>query len=148
MRTFTLSSLCLLLFTSCQTPEGGTSIIGKDVLSADEIHLAKRNPDFEKHVKPILQTKCVMCHTMEAQPNKMSLANRAEAQRSGAIGGMIVPGKPEQSSLLMRLDESPTHLKAMPPVGERLTKNEVQILRRWIKNGANWPKGDAGTVQF
>ena len=148
MRAITLPSLCLLLITGCQTPEGGTSITGRDVLSAEQIRLAKSQPDFARHVKPILQTKCVMCHSLEAQPNKMSLANQTEASRTGAIGGMIVPGKPDQSTLLMRLDKSPTHLKAMPPVGERLTSNEVEILRRWIKNGADWPKGDAGTVQF
>ena len=142
-----------LLFASsilvgCASLEPETSLPGQEVLCASEIRVARKAPDFEKHVRPILQTKCVSCHTYEAQPNKMSLADSTAAKRSGAIGAMIVPGKPELSPLLMRLDNRHQGVQAMPPVGERLTKNEVKILTRWVELGAPWPHGAAGKVEL
>ena len=36
----------------------------------------------------------------------------------------------------------------MPAVGERLTKDEYAILNKWVKEGANWPAGAAGTLEI
>ena len=148
-RTLQLSSALVMgILASCASLESETSLPGKEVLSAAEIRVAKSTPDFEKHIRPILQTKCVSCHTYEAQPHRMSLADGSAAKKTGAIGAMIVPGKPEVSPLLMRLDGKHAGLQAMPPVGERLTKNELKILTQWVKLGAKWPMGVAGKVEL
>jgi hypothetical protein len=51
----------------------------------------------------------------------------------------LVPGQPERSLLLTKIEGAHAHVKAMPPVGERLTQDEVRILERWIRQGAKWP---------
>ena len=57
-RTLQLSSaLAMGILASCASLESETSLPGKEVLSAGEIRVAKSTPDFEKHIRPILQTK-------------------------------------------------------------------------------------------
>ena len=58
----------------------------------------------------------------------------------------IVPGKPDQSRLVTVIQEDPAADKAMPPVSHRLTPQEIELLKRWIAEGAYWPSGDAGQV--
>lgn len=142
-----LRLLLIISLTSCCTiDDSETSPIGRDVLSKAEVKAALESPDFVKHVKPILETKCVACHTREAQPGVMSLASREEALKSGTLGRLIIPGKPELSPFFTRLDTAHAGLSAMPAVGERLSKNEVAILTQWVKTGAAWPAGKEGRL--
>jgi len=134
------------LFSCCTIDDSETSPSGRDVLPKAEVKTAIKAPDFVKHVKPILEAKCVACHTRAAQPGVMSLASREEAVKSGTLGRMIVPGSPELSPFFTRLDTAHAGLSAMPAVGERLSKNEVAILTQWVKGGATWPAGATGRL--
>jgi hypothetical protein len=87
-----------------------------------------------------------MCHNNDAQPGKMDLSSKTAALRTGAIGLWIVPGKPDQSLLLTKTTNAPAHLKAMPPVGEQITPDELSVLRKWVAEGADWPSGSPGLV--
>lgn len=87
-----------------------------------------------------------MCHNSEAQPGKMDLSSQKAAMQTGAIGLWIVPGKPDQSLLLAKIANAPAHLKAMSPVGEQITPDELAVLKKWVAEGANWPSGKAGFV--
>ena len=123
--------------------------MGENVLSKKEIKAAKSGPvDFVAHVKPVLERKCVMCHNRKALPGHMSLENRAQAMRSGALGAYIVPGHPESSLLISNVHSAHQNVSVMPAVGERLTKDEDSILTKWVKEGANWPAGATGTLEI
>jgi cytochrome c5 len=146
-----LSTLAaLLILVSCQSPsssESETRPTGVTVLTPSALAAARSRPvQFTAHVKPILAAKCVMCHKNDAQPGKMDLSSKAAALRTGAIGLWIVPGKPDQSLLLTKTANAPAHLKAMPPVGEQITPDELSVLRKWVAEGADWPSGSAGLV--
>lgn len=137
---------CLFLVACTHVPESETRPSGESVLSAEALRNAKSGPvDFATHVKPILEQRCAMCHNKRILNNRMSLENRREAVRSGALGAYIIPGDPERS-LLVKNVESHHHSSAMPVVGTRLTADEVQILSKWIREGASWPTGAAGTL--
>lgn len=142
--------LPLLGLTSCSTSEESeTRPPGTNVLSVAALSQAQAGTvDFSRHIKPILEAKCATCHNQEALPGKMSLANRAEAQRSGGLRGFILPGQPETSPLITRLSESHTAVQAMPPVGESLTKEEIAVIKRWISQGASWPAGPEGQLRI
>ena len=147
----TLLSLAFVLLgtSACQhTDEGSeTRPTGINVLSAETLRQASKGTvDFATHVKPILAAKCVACHQSAALPGKLSLESHAAARRSGALGAYIIPGAPDRSLFLTKLDEAHANLQAMPPVGETLTPEEVGLLRRWIAQGAIWPEGSAGRV--
>jgi len=160
MRTYTafpltmnirhLSSLLCVLLAACSTPRNPeTKPMGENVLSQEAIKAAKNSPvDFVTHVKPVLEAKCVMCHNRKALPGHMSLENRTQAMRSGALGAYIVPGHPENSLLIANVESAHHHVSVMPAVGERLTKDEYAILTKWVKEGANWPAGAAGTLHI
>ena len=53
----------------------------------------------------------------------------------------IVPGKPESSELIRRITANDVS-ERMPPKdsGKKLSKNEIELLRRWIAEGAEWRK--------
>ena len=144
---------CLLLFglacctnptTDSETRPAGENILPRTTLAealSGEVH-------FNKHVKPVLGAKCAVCHNQKAMPGRMSLESREQAVRSGALGIHILPGRPEKSLLLTKASSAHAHLNVMPPVGERLTGEEVKLLRRWIAQGATWPAGKSGiTIQ-
>jgi uncharacterized membrane protein len=144
------SLLCALVLASCATPsDSQTKPMGENVLSKEEIKAAKSGPvDFVAHVKPVLEWKCVMCHNRKALPGHASFESRREALRTKTLGTYIVPGHPETSLLVANTASTHKNVSVMPAVGERLTKDEYAILNKWVKEGANWPSGEAGTLEI
>jgi hypothetical protein len=95
--------------------------------------------DFARDVYPILQRACFECHGPGKQEGDLRLDERAAAFTSGS-GSAIVPGKPEESEVLRRIGLPKGHDEIMPARGEPLAKRQVQIVRRWIAEGAVWPQ--------
>jgi len=76
----------------------------------------------------------------------LRLDNRLGALQGGKSGvPAIVPGKSSES-LLIRFVSGLDPKVVMPPTGERLRSNEIQLLSRWIDQGAVWPV-EAGSSQ-
>ncbi len=48
---------------------------------------------------------------------------------------VIVPKKPEESRLYLAAKSG-----FMPPGGPKLSASELETLRKWIAEGARWPK--------
>ena len=91
---------------------------------------------FESKVRPLLLAKCVDCHGAENQEAELRVDTAAGIFRGGKTGPIIVPGKPDESLLLIavrRLGE----LK-MPP-DDPLSAAEISELKKWIAAGAIWP---------
>ena len=86
---------------------------------------------FEGAVQPLLKAKCVSCHGAEAPQAELNLESHQTLLKGGKSGPAIFPGSPETSLLLQKVVSG-----AMPPVGEKLTDDELQILRDWIHQGA------------
>lgn len=103
--------------------------------------------DFVNDVKPILQAECVRCHHDGAIMGGLNLMNRTVAMRGSKRGPVLIPGEPDKSSLyrVTLLPEDQDH--AMPATGAKLTEEEKRLLYRWIDEGAEWPEGEAGTMQ-
>ena len=92
---------------------------------------------FLNRVKPLLDSRCVTCHGAEKQKGGLRLDSRAAAMQGGESGPAVVPGKPGESLLLDAVLHSKKELK-MPPK-EKLTAADVEVLKRWIRDGAPWP---------
>ena len=136
----------VLLVVGCAAPHPGESetlLTGRNVLEPLEIRVALQGTvNFSRHVKPILAAKCVACHDRESPPRGLPFNNHDNAIKSGALGVFIVPGHPERSPFLTSIKSAHTNIKSMPPVGERLTSEEVGIFKRWIQQGAPWPASE------
>ena len=95
--------------------------------------------DFSEQVRPLLRRHCERCHGEKNQEGDLRLSNRDDALGEADSGiPVIVPGHAAKSLLISRImDESAGDL--MPLDGEPLTQQEVDLLRRWINQGADWP---------
>ena len=103
---------------------------------------------FKDVIRPILQEKCAHCHNRETLPDRVSFESAELAfVRNVAGQSVIVPGKPEESFMVIALETPQIHEKAMPLVGPRPNVDEIELIRRWIAEGAEWPKGAAGKIE-
>ena len=95
--------------------------------------------DFENDVLPLLQDYCMDCHGPDKQKSGFRLDRRVHLLKGGDSGLLaMVPGKPEES-YLMEVIQSDDPEISMPPKGDRLFEDEIEILRDWIAEGAFWP---------
>jgi Protein of unknown function (DUF1553)/Protein of unknown function (DUF1549)/Planctomycete cytochrome C len=100
--------------------------------------------DFSREVQPILSKYCFQCHGPDEQSRKarLRLDERASALKRLPSGSQaIVPGRALESEMLARLTTTDETV-AMPPakLGRKPTAREVDILRRWIDQGAGYTK--------
>ncbi len=99
--------------------------------------------DFTRDIRPILSDNCFACHGPDTNKLKadLRLDLKAEAFRKLESGEFaIVPGKPEQSRLFKLVSLPLDDDDHMPPkkTGKKLTAAQVDLLRRWIVEGAKW----------
>ena len=94
--------------------------------------------DFLREVRPILQERCSECHGPKKQKGGLRLDAKTHAMKGGDDGKVIEPGHSDGSKLI-RFIEGRNPDDVMPPKGERLTAEQIALLRRWIDEGADWP---------
>ena len=89
--------------------------------------------DFNRDVRPILSNNCYACHGPDEKERKADL--RLDTKDGAAEA--VVAGKPEASELVKRV-VSADRGELMPPPksGKKLTPREIDILTRWVKEGA------------
>jgi hypothetical protein len=96
---------------------------------------------FNRDVRPVLSDKCFECHGPDKNTRKAKFRLDLESAAKADLGGYfaIVPGKPEKSELYRRITTEKSE-DLMPPADSRhkLSARDIQILRRWIEQGAAW----------
>lgn len=94
--------------------------------------------DFNTQVRPILNRSCVSCHGGVKQSGGFGLVFREYAlgkTKSGKFG--IVPGDPKQSEMIARINHKDPEMR-MPLEKDPLTSEEIDLLTKWIEEGAEW----------
>jgi hypothetical protein len=99
--------------------------------------------DFRREVEPLLEQACRQCHGVKKAAGQLRLDVKAAAFRGGISGALIVPGRGRESLLIRRILGEGGQAR-MPMGGEPLSPAQVELLTRWIDEGAEWP--DDGTV--
>lgn len=110
---------------------------------------APADQHFTEKVRPLLESRCVSCHGPDKVKGGLRMDSRAALLKGGDTGPALVPGKPSESLLLQAVMHSKKDLE-MPPK-EKLTSNDIAVLKRWIEEGAPWPTATnnvAATVQL
>lgn len=97
-----------------------------------------RTVSFVEDVRPILESRCFSCHGPEKQKADLRLDRRSSALKGGESGPAIVPGQSAESRLIQRVTDAKDD-QVMPPKGDRLTAEQVGILRAWVDQGVSWP---------
>lgn len=115
--------------------------------------------DYSRDIKPLLRHRCLACHGALKQEGELRLDTVAAMISGGSSGPAIVPGpvsesgatsgpgttsepgEGEASLLLQRISEEDEFLR-MPPEGEPLTPDQIEMIRQWIAFGANAPSDE------
>jgi mono/diheme cytochrome c family protein len=99
---------------------------------------ASEDPEFyQKSVRPILEEHCFDCHGPEKQKNKLRLDTTVGILRGGESGEPLLLAGHSADSYLLKRVTSTNPKDQMPPKGERLREEELEVLRRWIDSGAS-----------
>jgi hypothetical protein len=97
--------------------------------------------DFNRDIRPILSARCLNCHGIdeEARKGELRLDQRADAVRARDNYHVIKPGMADESELIARVTSTEAD-EVMPPPksGPPLKKDEVEKLRQWIAQGADY----------
>ncbi|MDG1896829.1 MAG: PSD1 and planctomycete cytochrome C domain-containing protein [Fuerstiella sp.] len=102
-----------------------------------QLHAQEVN--FKRDVAPILKERCWFCHGEDEQESGLRLDLRPRMLRGGDSGlAAVVPGKPKKSYLVDVIKHLDADVK-MPPDEDRMPDSEIELLTRWIQQGATWP---------
>ncbi|WPP48455.1 DUF1553 domain-containing protein [Catalinimonas niigatensis] len=94
--------------------------------------------DFNAEIRPILNKKCITCHGGVKRSGEFSLLFRSDALGINESGKRaIVPGSVEESEMIRRITHHDPE-ERMPPEGDALPQEEIELLTRWIEQGAYW----------
>ncbi|MEC7356980.1 MAG: DUF1549 domain-containing protein, partial [Verrucomicrobiota bacterium] len=111
------------------------------VLTWTEFSWAEIN--FNKDVKPILSENCYFCHGPDQNKRKakLRLDNFKDATTAHDGVSAIVPNDLEQSELIYRiLSDDPDEIMPPPDAKLKLSKEQKDILKEWVKSGAKYEK--------
>lgn len=97
--------------------------------------------DFVKEIQPIFKARCYECHGGEEEEGDLKLDVKASVFRQDRDQAIVVPGKPKESLLYLRITLDGDDPDIMPAEGDPLTKEQLALIERWIKEGAHWPDG-------
>jgi len=107
-----------------------------DAAATDEV---VEGIDFETRIRPVLVQHCSQCHGTDVRKAGLRLDAKHTAFNGGDSGSVIVAGNSGQSELIRRIASADPDVR-MPPKGEPLDSNEIQLLTQWIDAGAHWPE--------
>ncbi|MBS1789413.1 MAG: PSD1 domain-containing protein [Acidobacteria bacterium] len=101
--------------------------------------------DFKRDIEPIFAASCYQCHGPKKAAGQLRLDVKASAMKGGISGAVILPGNSNASILLKRIlgegDEA-----RMPMGGEALKADQIELIRKWIDQGAPWPDANPSQI--
>ena len=122
---------------------------GGEVASSD----MSQGVSFDDHVFPLIEERCLDCHSEPYVKNGRTIHPKAGLRldtyewiiKGNLDGAIIEKGDPDGSTLIgvVTLDDDDPEI--MPPKGEPLTKEEIDMLIQWIKEGAKENPSDTFT---
>jgi mono/diheme cytochrome c family protein len=93
--------------------------------------------DFQDEIAPIFAAHCTKCHGEAKAHGKMRLDTVAGIQaKLTADSKLLVAGKPTESELFQRITLPAESRKRMPKGGDPLSPDAIELISRWIDEGA------------
>ena len=121
-------AVCLSVTAAAQTPTPPRVSAPAAAQTADV---------FETKIRPLLAANCYACHG-EAARAGLRLDSREGMLKGGDTGPVIVPGKPEESTLIKAVQHTDGYPK-MPRGRAKLQQADIDVLVEWVRGGAAWP---------
>jgi hypothetical protein len=95
--------------------------------------------DFSSQIRPVISSKCFSCHGADesSRKAKLRLDVRDEAIKDRKGSRAIVPGDIANSEMIRRITATdPDDVMPPPKSGRTLSAGEIDLIRRWIQQGA------------
>ena len=103
---------------------------------------AEGDVSFKNDVAPILVRSCLGCHGQVDPQSEYQLHTFELAMQEAPSGSpAITPGKPDESELYLLVSEEDEDVR-MPQEGDPLSEEEIELIRRWIEQGAKFDGPD------
>lgn len=99
-----------------------------------------RKVDFAADLHGIFVERCYECHGEKKQEAGLRLDSREFVLKGGDHGPAFVPGKSAESILVQVLAGVHAEIAQMPRRKEKLTPEQIGLVRAWIDQGAEWPR--------
>lgn len=94
---------------------------------------------FNRDIRPILADHCFACHGPDVRHRHAEL--RLDLRDDALDKGSFIPGKPGESELVKRIRSTDPDLVMPPPAShKKLTAEQIELLERWIEQGAEYQK--------
>ncbi len=97
--------------------------------------------NFSRQIRPILSENCIACHGPDdkGRKGKLRLDDEQDAKRDRKGDFVILPGKPEQSELIKRIEsDDPDEVMPPPKQHKTIPPAQLALLKEWIRQGAPW----------
>jgi hypothetical protein len=115
----------------------GTGLLGAVFTQTKNERKGGGNLTFTSDVRPIIASHCLPCHLAENEnPSGLSLDDYDLLMKGGNHGNTVVPGKPRESNLYLKLLPDPPFGKQMARNKKRLAEEETRTIYEWITQGA------------
>ncbi len=128
----------------------GLGIVMADAqLRAEEAKPTAEKPpvSFYRDIRPLLQDRCQGCHQPAKALGGFSLTSYAALKKGGESEQPgFEPGKPDDSELVLQITPRGTEPPAMPKGAAALKPDQVELVRRWIAEGAKDDTPDAAEI--
>src|SRR5688500_16474084 len=101
--------------------------------------------DLGRQAQGILQNHCHRCHGLEFRVEGLDVLDREALTRDRGADrpAYVVAGKASVSKLWQYVEDD-----IMPPGDQKLSKDEKEVLRKWIDDGAEFPEAAAAARDF
>lgn len=98
--------------------------------------------DYGREVKPLLASACVQCHGANNPKSGLRLDTAASILKGGESGAAVVRGRADESLLVALLKGAHGEIPAMPYKRNPLGDSQVELIKRWINEGARAPENE------
>jgi len=116
----------------------GGAAIGAVLILSSFLGVFESRVDYNTQVKPILNKNCIACHGGVKKASGFSLLFKHEALAPAKSGKLaIVPGDADASEMIRRLTLTDPD-ERMPLDHPALNSDDIETLRNWIDQGAEW----------
>ncbi len=114
------------------------------VLMISQLAQAAEKVTFNRDIRPILSDRCFLCHGPDSATREADLRLDVEEEAYKALefgdgSHVIKPGDPQQSEVFLRISTDDPDIKMPPPESKiELTQPQVDLIRQWIQQGAEY----------
>jgi hypothetical protein len=134
-----MRTLMPVIWTHKNLRTGLALLTGWLVLLSVPSHLeaADSKLEFNRDIRPILSDKCFYCHGPDKSHRKADL--RLDVRADAIAAKAIIPGKPDESELIVRVfTTNEDDLMPPPEAHKTLTPAQKEMLKKWVAQGAEY----------